>query len=455
MRLVLLTAALLAGCDTTTEPDTTNDDTLVDAPTIVLGACVYSNSISGGEECKEYRGAGWTVDAATGDCDSPSFPFDPGTFTENATCDYPSALGICTLAGGTDDELALFFPGDNPDDCGGAELGCGFAGGTFEASAVCEGGEPVIVAPAVPFTPFEEVCVDDARAEDGEVCVWNAISGAVEPGFKFAEFGDCDAVRTQRPYVPYAAQWETAEDDPRLTDVAWQAEFDWFTSQVESTACICCHSDEAPNGASGWFLEAEPIWLDSAGDEAVAMFAGWIDSTSFGAFPADELYGFDRTELGMPTTDIPRMRAFLEAEMARRGYSRADFADEPVWGGPLATQLVYEPEPCNERQGIDADGKIIWTGSDARYVYVMEEGTTSPTVPPNLDLPDGTLWRIDVGPDQDPIESGVTYGEIPGDARQAFPETGAPAPLESGETYYLVALADIIVPATRCTFVAP
>jgi hypothetical protein len=38
---------------------------------------------------------------------------------------------------------------------------------------------------------------------------------------------------------------------------------------------------------------------------------------------------------------------------------------------------------------------------------------------------------------------------------QRFPESGPPAALTSGKSYYLYVLADIIVPITRCTFTAP
>ena len=71
---------------------------------------------------------------------------------------------------------------------------------------------------------------------------------------------------------------------------------------------------------------------------------------------------------------------------------------------------------------------LRWTGGDARYLYVLDADSQSPGVPPNLDLPEGTLWRIDVAPTAVPIESGVTYGVVPEGASQAFPE-GAPAPL--------------------------
>ena len=111
---------------------------------------------------------------------------------------------------------------------------------------------------------------------------------------------------------------------------------------------------------------------------------------------------------------------------------------------------------CENGEGAGADGTLTWRGGKARYVYVLEAEATSPTVPPNLDLPEGTLWRIDVPETGTPVESGtVRYGTVPAGLSQRFPASGPPAALTSGKTYYLYVLADIIQPLTRCTFTAP
>ena len=456
MRFSSLCSVVLMACGSSSETpsDTTADPGVDVVGEPGLGHCIYENSLSGGEECRSYTGDGWTVASATENCDAPGFPASPGTFVEGTLCAYSDTLGSCAIDEGTPEAYALVFPGTDGDTCAGLELGCGFAGGTFTGEGACAGetGGPIITDP---FTPFAEVCVDDPKAPNGEVCVWNAISGAVQEGYAFKDYGDCDAVRTQRPYVPYDAGLTSDPNDPRLDDPAWVAEFGWVTAQVESTACVCCHSTSAPDGASGWHLDLEPIWLNSANDDAVAMFAGWTDSFAFGAFDAEVLYGFDRTTTGIPTTDPDRFIAFMEAELARRGRTRAEFADDPPWGGPLVDQLNFEPGPCDEGVGVDSEGRLNWKGGDARYVYVLEPDATSPTVPPNLDLPTGTRWRVEVSPDQDPIASGLTYGTIPLNATQGFPESNNPAQLEPGRSYYLVALADIIQPIERCIFTAP
>ena len=105
------------------------------------------------------------------------------------------------------------------------------------------------------------------------------------------------------------------------------------------------------------------------------------------------------------------MVAFFEGELARRGITRQDLADARPFGGPLYDQLIYEPAACPDSVSITEDGTLNWVGGRARYVYVLEEGSTSPVVPPNLDLPEGTLWRLDVAPESDPVASGLRYGD--------------------------------------------
>lgn len=427
-----------------------------------VGRCDYVNAFSQGPECKEYVGAGWTEAAALEDCAAPGPGAAAGDFVAAAVCDREGILGECQVVDPDDGlDTNTVFPGDDPAACAGAELGCGFLGGTFLPTSVCDGDAEGVPAGEA-FVPFQQVCVDPLPGEppgtgpEGQVCTWQAVSGATEAGRHFADYASCSVVRTQRPYYPYDIEVAVAPDDARLTDAAWAEEYAWATDQFLSTSCSCCHSEgAAPDGPAGWSLDHEPIWIDGVGDEGLAMLAGWVDSTAFGAFPPEENNGFDRDTTGVPTTDVPRMVAFLEGELARRGRVRDDFAGTPAFGGPLHDQLFYEPGPCGDGQGLDAEGRLSWTGGPARYLYVMGPDSASPGVPPNLDLPEGTLWRLDVSPTADPVPSPVGYGDRPQGASQAWPVDGAPPALVSGATYYLVALLDVYQPATRCLFVAP
>ena len=147
------------------------------------------------------------------------------------------------------------------------------------------------------------------------------------------------------------------------------------------------------------------------------------------------------------------MRDFFIGELEHRGRTEEDFAEEPPFGGPLVDQLEYEPEPCANGEGVRPDGTIVWEGGDARYVYVLDEGSANPTVAPNLDRPEGTRWRIDVEYTDDPIASGsVRYGQLPEGLMQRIPESGAPEALVPGQTYYLYVTRDVILPITRCLF---
>lgn len=425
-----------------------------------LGRCSYINAFSDRAECKEYLGSNWTPEAIQADCEAPVPGSDPGLYEPDLGCDKSEILGQCFVDAGTVEAATIVFPGVEGDSCSGLQMGCGFAGGEYVPAEPCGGAPVEDPGSSDPFKPFERVCREPLPGEppgqtDGQVCTWQAISGSTEEGRHFEDYASCAPVVKQRPY--WAAEVEAVDDpnDPRHDDAAWQGEFAWMTAQVEASGCVCCHTERlAPDGPSGWYLEAPGFWIDTVDDDGLAMLAGWIDSTAFGAFPPDENNGFDRTQTGVSTTDPARMKAFLEGELARRGLEPADFADAPAFGGPLADQLAYEPDACSGSAGVDGDGRITWAGGGARYVYILEEGAANPGVPPNLDLPTGTIWRLDVPWFEDPIRSGITYGSSPQGTVQAYPDGAAAPPLQPGETYYLYVLRDIYQPLTRCLFTA-
>ena len=449
---LLVPALLLAACSA---PDV--DPNIADA----LGRCVYVNAFSDDLECKEYYGSDWTEEAIASDCEVPVPGSDPGTVEMGLGCDRSAILGECVIDEGTVEHATIVFPGDDEEGCSGLAVGCSFAGGEYVPAPICGGDDILPPSDYVPFTPLAQVCVEPLADEppgagpDGEVCTWEAISASTEEGRRYIDYASCEPVFTQRPYWASAVEANTPEDDPRYGDKQFSTELDWVTSQVEASACVCCHSaDIAPAGPSGWFLEADGIWIDTLDDDAIAMLAGWIDSTAFGAFEPEDNNGFAREITGMPSTEPLRMKAFWVTELARRGFAEQDFADDPPFGGPMADQLAYEPSECSEGVGVSDDGVVRWSGGPARYVYVLDAGSDNPGVPPNLDLPEGTQWRIDVAPEGTPVSSGIAYGGAPGDSVRVFPASGPAAPLEPGRDYYLVALFDIGQPLTRCLFEA-
>lgn len=425
-----------------------------------LGRCLYVNSFSDRGECREYYGSDWTPEAMEDDCGSPVPGADPGVVELDVGCDREEVLGECLVDAGTVDAYTIVFPGSDPEDCSGLSMGCGFAGGEYVPAETCGGVSAGGPTNYTPFVPLEQVCIDPVEGEpgglgpDGQVCTQQAISGATEEGRHFADYASCDVVLTQRPYWVNEISANTPDDDPRYTDLEWQQEYAWVTGQVESSGCICCHSTEvAPDGPSGWYIEADGLWVDTFYDDGMAMMAGWVDSTVFGAFPPEQNNGFARVLTGMLSNDPERMRDFFEAELARRGRVQSDFDDTEPFGGPLVDQARYEPERCDGGEGV-ADGVVTWRGGAARYLYVLEADAANPGTPPNLDLPDGTLWRVDVAPTDDPIDSGIEYGVAPDNAAQRFPVDAAPPALELGKDYYLYAMFDVAVPITRCIFTA-
>lgn len=423
---------------------------------VVLGHCVYTNAFTKGDECREYVGAGWVQADADADC--AEVAGTPGA----GSCDYPSTLGTCDLKGPPDAFVRLVFPGADAGLCQATRTGCElFAGGTFTPSPLCEDpGEPPPDPDANVFQWPTLQCIaplpgePPGMSEGGDVCTWTMISGCTEEGRKFVDYGSCEPVLTQRPYVPVPPNPPPAVPDTRLEDPVYAAEQAWVTAQVEACACVCCHQTSVtPAGAGVWDIEGQGNWVNTFSPYGLAFAGGFIDSSLLGAYPAAQNNGFDRATTGLPTTDAARMAKFFAEELAYRGMSPADFAGLDPTPKPFYDQSIYEPGACTADEGISATGEIRWSGGWARYVYVLAADAANPGVPPNLDLPAGTLWRLDAESDGPPFASGaIRYGELPESTRQGFPAMGAPAPLAAGQTYYLYVLADIGVPITRCLF---
>lgn len=419
----------------------------------VVGRCEYTSPFTQGQECRDYEGEGWTDADVTAACDELR-----GTVALGEACDASGILGRCRLEEAADRRLVVMPYGDDPDSCETQALGCEtFGGGTWEPAPIC-GGNPGGGSGNVFIQPTLE-CRDpqpgepEGQGPDGQVCTWQSISASTEEGRHFEDYASCDVVRTQRPYypVPPAEGWDAP--DERLDDPAYVAELDWVKAQIQASACVCCHSEDAPQGPSNWYIEQEGNFINGLADTGLAMGSHWIDSSAFGVYPPEDNNGFERETSGFPSTQPQRMRDFFIGELTHRGLTEEDFDGTDPFGGPLVDQLEYEPSACENGEGVRRDGTVVWEGGDARYVYVLDAGARNPTVPPNLDLPEGTRWRIDVPHTGSPVASGsVTYGELPGGMTQRFPEDGAPSALTPGQTYYLYVTRDVILPVTRCLF---
>ncbi len=429
-------------------------------PSQVVGHCIYMNNFSGMSECRDYLGAGWTPAMVTADCQRKN-----STAVLDMACSYPSTMGQCILDANRPNVTRLTFPGTDASKCASTKTGCEFwGGGVFVPSTLCGGVAnlpPEMRADLPVFRQPVLACMPPRDGEPvgmspgGQVCTWGAISACTEPGRKYGDYGSCENVLTQRPYYPVARAPARAPD-ARMQNPEYVAELNWARSQIESCACVCCHSTRtAPRGTSNWFVEAEGNWLDTFHDSGLALGAGWVDSSSFGAYPQAENHGFARTTSGFPSTDPARMARFFADELTARGRTRESFATTPPFGGPIYAQSTFRPSACAMGEGIAANGTISWQGGAARYVYVLETTSANPGVPPNLDMPAGTVWRVDVPFTGMGVASGITYGTAPAGFTQRFPAMGPAPTLTSGRQYYLYVMQDVGIPITRCLFNAP
>ena len=304
--------------------------------------------------------------------------------------------------------------------------------------------------------PFEDcrapLAGETGQGPEGKVCTNVMISGCTEPGKYYPDYAACAVVRTQRPFWPAPPAKEPSADDPRLQDTAYMSELAWVTEQLEASACTCCHDSRVLDGKVGqWDIHRGPIWLDTLSDTGLALFVGLADSSALGAYPASENHGFDRERTGVPTTDTDRMQRFLRAEMQHRGISEEQARAVPPFGGPIYTNLSMPTVACRG-QGVDADGRVQLADATVRYVYVMQDNARNPGVAPNMDLPEGTLWRLDVLASAAPIAGGFAYGSTPEGTFQARPEKERAPLLSKGQRYKLYALRDVGLPVVNCTF---
>lgn len=450
---IYLAALLGAACGKSDKPTLSN---------VVIGHCEYQGPFSKMTECKDYLGT-WKSADAEADCSS-----NKGTYQGGTVCNPQTYLGACLLASSSA-QNRTYIVSDNTGKCGSARTGCEtFGGGYWDPSPICGGANDELVVLEDAFRePVQKCFVPDSGvmpADGGEVCVWEGIHGATLEGRSFREDAVCDNSRSGRPYYAKDPDPRSKQDDPRRSDPTYLAEEAWVKSQINAASCVCCHSKgAAPNHEPSIFdVDSDGSFANQLTNRGIAQGAGVVSTVPLGAWAKELNNGFSKSDLAHPTdsvfltTDPARMKAFWQAEMEYRRLTAADFVGIDDGLGPLSEQFYYQPTKCSAGEGIAADGTITWGKGRARYVYVMEATSRSPTVFPNLDLPEGTLWRLDVPADGAPLDNrSVKYGVLPTGTSQRFPVAGAPAALQSGKDYYLYVTADQMLPITRCLITAP
>jgi hypothetical protein len=429
----------------------------------VVGRCEYTGQFSKLTECKDYLGA-WTFEASQRECADLK-----GVFEGGILCQPAEFLGACLFATAPE-QARTYIVSNNTAKCGSARTGCEtFGGGYWDVSPLCGGANDELVVLENAWTRPERVCLTPKAGEppgsspNGQVCLWQGIHGATENGRSYRDDASCDRSRSGRPYYQRPADPRYDQPDPRRSDPAYLAEEAWVRSQINATACVCCHAKASPNGESAIFDIDRPGSLaNQLTDRGIGQASGLLSSIPLGAWPADQNNGFSKSDLEHPadsvflSTDPARMKTFWSRELAHRGLTLADFDGVPDGFGPLSEQYGFRPEACTGSERIAADGTLFWGKCRARYVYVLEAAARAPTVFPNLDVPVGTVWKLDVPATGAPLVSGtVQYGVAPEGTQQAVPAAGAPAALESGKQYFLYVTADQMLPITRCLVTAP
>lgn len=426
----------------------------------IIGHCEYTGPNSKLPECNDYLGE-WTFENAQKDCTNVKGTFEGGTI-----CAPTESLGFCILSA-KPEQNRTYIVSNNVAKCSGARTGCEvFGGGVWQPSVLCGGVSDELVVETGAWVKPTQVCFTPdsgtpGHSANGQVCVWQSIHGATEEGRSFRQDANCDQSRSGRPYYQKDKNPLYDSVDPRRSDPAYLAEEAWVKSQVQASSCVCCHGSAAPMGASIFDVDLPGSFANQFTDRGIAHGAGVVNSIPLGAFPRDMNNGFSKSDLVNPddsiflTTDRPRMKAFWQKELEHRGLTADNFIGVPDGFGPLSEQYYFKPTACVAGEGIAADGTITWGKGRARYVYVMATTSHAPTVFPNLDNPEGTLWRLDVPATGTPLVSGsVKYGVVPDGTTQRTPATGSAPALVSGQQYFLYVSADQLLPITRCLITA-
>ena len=193
--------------------------------------------------------------------------------------------------------------------------------------------------------------------------------------------------------------FETPEDDPIRSDDAFLAEVEWAKGQAESCGCVCCHTTGTAPRRCGCFRYSGRRHLDGHLHQTGPRNCCRLDRfESLGAHAAMDNNGFDRSRTGSSNHRRRTHDPILRGRISQAWRDSEEFEGKQPLAAPSQRKQRLSPRHVPQGIGIDATNKISWSGGTARYIYVLEAGAANPGVPPNLDRPDGTIWKIDVEP---------------------------------------------------------
>jgi hypothetical protein len=127
------------------------------------------------------------------------------------------------------------------------------------------------------------------------------------PGGERIDDATCLAVVADDGRMPTTSSFQ-AWADPPVPDVRGDdPEVAWLTAEAERCTCSCCHTTGLGGpGVHRWDLAYDGMWLDSASDWTLEVFAGLQESEN----------------QALPTDDPARLTRAIQAELDRRALAR-------------------------------------------------------------------------------------------------------------------------------------
>ena len=135
-------------------------------------------------------------------------------------------------------------------------------------------------------------------------------NACVAEGERFDEHFDCADVGGPCPMSDERGAVAQVPSDPARLD---DPDFEWVNAQIAACGCSCCHR-AGQVSAHKWSIDFQPAWVEGVPTRVIGLLA-----KGDGGEPDDgSNHGFDQVETHLPSSDGPRMAAYLQREIDRR-----------------------------------------------------------------------------------------------------------------------------------------